>query len=105
MGYDNYGYECWLKTSNAGISQQNGVFSGPKGCSSGRAISENRTFEWNEEIRGRMSQKLHGYNQKLIDFGRSMSDKLGELTNVLGKYSSTKFLIDHILYAIANVLN
>ena len=52
-----------------------------------------------------MSQKLQGYNQKLIDFGSSMSDKLGELTNALGKYSSTKFLIDHILYAIANVLN
>ena len=78
--------DCWLKTSDAGRTQENGIFSGPKGCSSSRAISENRTFEWIEEIRGRMSQKLQEYNQKLIAFGSSMSDKLGELTNALGKY-------------------
>ena len=41
---------------------------------------------WVEEIRGRMSQKLQGYNQKLIAFGSSMSETLEELTNTLGKY-------------------
>ena len=49
-------------------------------------ISENKTLEWVEEIRGRMSQKLQGYNQKLIAFGSSMSETLEELTNTLGKY-------------------
>ena len=48
--------------------------------------SENKTLEWVEEIRGRMSQKLQGYNQKLIAFGSSMSETLEELTNALGKY-------------------
>ena len=48
--------------------------------------SGNKTLEWVEEIRGRMSQKLQGYNQKLIAFGSSMSETLGELTNALGKY-------------------
>ena len=46
----------------------------------------NKTLEWVEEIRGRMSQKLQGYNQKLIAFGSSMSETLEELTNTLGKY-------------------
>ena len=48
--------------------------------------SEKKTLEWVEEIRGRMSQKLQGYNQKLIAFGSSMSETLEELTNTLGKY-------------------
>ena len=46
----------------------------------------NKTLEWVEEIRGRMSQKLQGYNQKLTAFGSSMSETLEELTNALGKY-------------------
>ena len=46
----------------------------------------NETLEWVEEIRGRMSQNLQGYNQKLIAFGSSMSETLEELTNALGKY-------------------
>ena len=53
------------------------------------SISENKTLEWVEEIRGRMSQKLQGYNQKLIAFGSSMSEKLEEFTNALGKYLLT----------------
>ena len=48
--------------------------------------SENKTLEWVEEIRGRMSEKLQGYSQKLIAFGSSMSETLEELTNALGKY-------------------
>ena len=32
----SYGIECWLKTSDAGRQQQNGVFSGTKGCSLGK---------------------------------------------------------------------
>ena len=48
--------------------------------------SENKTLEWVEEIRGRMSQKLQEYNQKLISFGTSMSETIEELTNALGKY-------------------
>ena len=30
------GRQCWLKTSDAGSTQQNGAFSGPKGCSLGK---------------------------------------------------------------------
>ena len=47
----------------------------------------NETLEWVEEIRGRMSEKLQGYNQNLIAFGNSMGEKLEELTYALGKYS------------------
>ena len=35
-GPEAFGTDCWLKTSDAGRTQQNGVFSGPKGCSSGK---------------------------------------------------------------------